>query len=173
MEYYITYNFHAYSPKNTKHAEMVEIARKFEHIIIEGKIGYDAFVLSIRDEMEKLNAKYPKQKPMQLYKSLDETGVIKVYFPSPDVNTDKEQTVFYLAIDKVRGIFSFSEKRISSKTLTSGVCRECGCTEDNACFHPEHDACYWLDDEQTLCSHCGIEEIKNDSATEHPFDDIM
>ena len=47
MEYYITYSFQAYMPKNAKHAEMVELAKKFEHIIIEGKIGYDAFITSL------------------------------------------------------------------------------------------------------------------------------
>ena len=173
MEYYITYNFHAYSPKNTKHAEMVEIARKFEHIIIEGKAGYDAFVFSIRHEMDKLNEKYSKQKPMQFYKSLDENGCIKVYFQSPDINTDKEQTVFYMTVTKVRGVFSFSENKPSDKILLPNRCCECGCTDYNPCYHPEHGACFWLDDEHTLCSHCGIEEIKNDSATEHPFDDLM
>jgi len=57
--------------------------------------------------------------------------------------------------------------------LKQGICSKCGCTEYNACFHPEHGPCWWLDDEQTLCSHCGIDEIKNDSATEHPFDDDL
>jgi hypothetical protein len=31
-------------------------------------------------------------------------------------------------------------------------CRECGCTQFNACVHPEHGACWWV--EPDLCSHC-------------------
>ncbi|MBQ6246168.1 MAG: hypothetical protein IJK04_04830, partial [Kiritimatiellae bacterium] len=38
-----------------------------------------------------------------------------------------------------------------------GVCRVCGCTEDNPCYHPEHENCSWVDDECTLCSHCASE----------------
>lgn len=49
-----------------------------------------------------------------------------------------------------------------------GVCRICGCTENIACQHPDHGACWWIDNTHTLCSHCGIDEIKNDAATTHP-----
>ncbi len=31
-------------------------------------------------------------------------------------------------------------------------CRECGCTDFDACVHPEHGACWWV--EPDLCSHC-------------------
>ena len=55
-----------------------------------------------------------------------------------------------------------------------GVCRVCGCTEDNACYHPEHGNCHWI--EPSLCSHCAsIEEggygIKDDPETEHCMND--
>jgi len=32
------------------------------------------------------------------------------------------------------------------------ACRVCGCTENRACFHPDHGACWWV--EYDLCSHC-------------------
>ncbi len=48
------------------------------------------------------------------------------------------------------------------------ICKVCGCTWDNACYHPEHGSCWWVDDSQTLCSHCNIDEIKNDPQTVHP-----
>ncbi|HRH61656.1 MAG TPA: hypothetical protein PL045_13855, partial [Chitinophagaceae bacterium] len=38
--------------------------------------------------------------------------------------------------------------------LPKRACRECGCTENNACYHPELGACWWV--EQDLCSHCMI-----------------
>jgi hypothetical protein len=32
------------------------------------------------------------------------------------------------------------------------ACRECGCTEFNACRHPDHGNCWWV--KPDLCSHC-------------------
>lgn len=31
-------------------------------------------------------------------------------------------------------------------------CRDCGCSEFNACRHPEHGNCWWV--KPDLCSHC-------------------
>lgn len=33
-----------------------------------------------------------------------------------------------------------------------GVCRVCGCTEKNPCYHPHYGNCFWV--EPYLCSHC-------------------
>ncbi|MDR0874199.1 MAG: hypothetical protein LBN27_12165 [Prevotellaceae bacterium] len=52
-----------------------------------------------------------------------------------------------------------------------GTCKICACTEDNACYNDKHGSCWWVDDTEELCSHCAIEEIREDSSTEHPFDD--
>ena len=49
-----------------------------------------------------------------------------------------------------------------------GVCRICGCVDSNACQHPDHGACFWVDDTHELCSHCYVDEIINDPATQHP-----
>ena len=54
---------------------------------------------------------------------------------------------------------------------TPGKCKICGCDQYNPCFNPEYGTCWWMDDEETLCSHCAIEEIANSKATEHPYDD--
>lgn len=35
-----------------------------------------------------------------------------------------------------------------------GICSVCGCTETNACVDVDYGACWWTDDEETLCSHC-------------------
>ena len=58
-----------------------------------------------------------------------------------------------------------------------GVCRVCGCTEENACYHPEHGNCFWVDDTFTLCSHCASEQegglgIKDDPETCHCASDV-
>jgi len=35
-----------------------------------------------------------------------------------------------------------------------GVCKYCGCTENTACYHPDYGNCWWVDDSETVCSHC-------------------
>jgi len=48
-----------------------------------------------------------------------------------------------------------------------GVCKICGCTDNNACYHPGHGNCFWVDDDHDICSHCWITEWKNDPETIH------
>lgn len=47
-------------------------------------------------------------------------------------------------------------------------CKVCGCTEMEPCQHPDHGPCWWVSDTEDICSHCSIQEIKNDPATMHP-----
>lgn len=35
-----------------------------------------------------------------------------------------------------------------------GKCKKCGCTDNNACVHPDFGSCFWMDDDHELCSHC-------------------
>ncbi len=58
----------------------------------------------------------------------------------------------------------------SDKKPVDGECAVCGCTEQVACFHPEHGACWWVEPRHILCSHCGIPEIADDPKTLHPTD---
>ena len=34
----------------------------------------------------------------------------------------------------------------------AGICRQCGCVQDEACWSDEYGACWWVED--SLCSHC-------------------
>lgn len=47
-------------------------------------------------------------------------------------------------------------------------CKICGCTDDNACIHPDLGACWWVDDD--LCSFCAA--FPNDKCVERPADRI-
>jgi hypothetical protein len=38
--------------------------------------------------------------------------------------------------------------------LPFSTCKICGCTDNNACIHPEKENCHWVDADHTLCSHC-------------------
>lgn len=48
-----------------------------------------------------------------------------------------------------------------------GVCRICGCTDNDPCYNPTHGNCWWVDETHELCSHCADEKIANDKTTTH------
>lgn len=48
-----------------------------------------------------------------------------------------------------------------------GVCKICGCTENDPCYNPDHGFCWWVDDNHELCSHCAIPEVAEDTETVH------
>ena len=48
-----------------------------------------------------------------------------------------------------------------------GVCKVCGCTDNDPCYHPDWGCCWWADETHELCSHCADEEIANDPCTQH------
>jgi len=54
--------------------------------------------------------------------------------------------------------------------MSYGKCKICGCTDNNACVHPDFGSCWWMDDSHELCSHCV--ELPDDSAVERPSDRI-
>ena len=51
--------------------------------------------------------------------------------------------------------------------VREGVCRICGCTDDNPCYNPQMGNCWWHDDTHTICSHCADERIASDPETRH------
>lgn len=51
--------------------------------------------------------------------------------------------------------------------MAYGVCKVCGCTDKDPCYHPEHGMCWWIDDTHELCSHCADSAIADDPCTQH------
>ncbi len=49
---------------------------------------------------------------------------------------------------KVKDTWQCWQRYLQNRAENEGVCRMCGCTQDNAC----EDGCYWV--EPDLCSHC-------------------
>ena len=78
--------------------------------------------------------------------------------------------LMYLTFDGYYHVYDELYKALSQPQY--GVCRVCGCTEDNPCYHPEKGYCRWLDADHTLCSHCGSAEIVQDSRTHHCINDV-
>ena len=42
--------------------------------------------------------------------------------------------------------------------MAYGVCKVCGCTDNDPCHNPEYGNCWWVDDTHELCSHCANTE---------------
>ncbi len=51
--------------------------------------------------------------------------------------------------------------------MAYGVCKVCGCADNDPCYHPEHGNCWWVDDTHELCSHCADPVIAEDPNTQH------
>lgn len=77
--------------------------------------------------------------------------------------TEEEQT--HTSITR---IYEYLNAGLFNLEPHKGICRICGCTMDNACSSPTHGNCWWVDETETLCSHCAYEEIKFDPATKGP-----
>ena len=67
-------------------------------------------------------------------------------------------------------VFRLTDKgrQLLQDSCTPGVCRICGCTDDNACYNPSYGNCWWVDDAHTLCSHCVMPDVVRDPKTKHP-----
>jgi len=65
-------------------------------------------------------------------------------------------------------IIDFYEGGLGNMELQKGICQECGCTDFDACIHPDHGECSWTDENKNLCSHCANPAISQDPDTEGP-----
>jgi len=63
--------------------------------------------------------------------------------------------------------FVFERRMNLNYNRNRGVCRVCGCTINDPCWHPEYGFCSWADNAHTICSHCWNENIENDMSTIH------
>lgn len=161
---HFVHSLQTYSPKNRACRELIEFIKPFEYILIKDECALDALCCSIETKIKEINSAHPKLRPIRYAwnASLKRIDASILSGGSPDM-------VFILDICRVRSIFQYSEpvSALTKDIAMPGVCRICGCTEDNPCFHPDHGTCWWADDEQTICSHCADSDIANDSVTEH------
>ena len=89
-----------------------------------------------------------------------------------DYSSKAKPELMYLTFD---GYFHEEEDLFAAlEEPIPGVCRVCGCTHYNPCYHPHYQNCFWVS--PSLCSHCAsVEEggfgIKDDPDTEHCVND--
>lgn len=90
-----------------------------------------------------------------------------------DTSTHVTPELMYLTFD---GYFHEEKDLLDALSQPmQGVCRVCGCTQSNPCYHPKYGYCFWV--EPDLCSHCAsVEEgglgIHDDPETEHCVNDL-
>lgn len=164
---YFVYSLQPYSPKNRAWRELLEYVKQYEYVLIKDEISLDALIEELRMKVSEINTKYPKLKQIRFSSGKMAVGVQQI-----DASTDSmgcPDMIFFMNICRVHSVYQFSEKVTTPKKeiSTPGICRICGCTENDPCFHPDYNTCWWADDEHTLCSHCAAPEIKDDPRTEH------
>lgn len=162
---FFIHHVQTYSNVNKKGREMCEFAKSFDHLLITDECALDSLKCSFEAKAKELNEKYPKTKEITFsgghFDSLD--GQLSVR-----VGNDDNQPVCFISYSSVRGYYSFGEGTHKTSVLaTPGICRVCGCTENDPCYHPDHGTCWWDDEEHTICSHCADPHITDDSGTEH------
>ena len=50
--------------------------------------------------------------------------------------------------------------------MAYGICKICGCRDNDPCWHPVHGCCWWVDETHELCSHCADKVIADDPLTQ-------
>lgn len=68
---------------------------------------------------------------------------------------------------KQRGSLSLKDIIKSRPRFVPGVCRYCGCTDNDPCYNPNYGNCWWANPDHTICSHCVDELICTDENTIH------
>ena len=109
MNHYITHSLTFWKPKNEKTDAMQELAKRYENIIIYDQLSLDALKMEIRAEMEALDKKYPRTKAMRFYCREYNSWKMRIEVAVPGANSDLDNNVFFLTIDKAKGIYRFSE----------------------------------------------------------------
>lgn len=167
---FFVHHVQTYMNVNNKGKEMCEYVQGFERMIITDDASLDAMKCEIEEKVKALNEKYPRMKPLTYGADFFDgsSGQVTVR-----VENDYYKPVCFLSYKKVRGTYSFSErvtlgqKTIEDKEYIQGICRICGCTDNDPCFNPKVGNCWWVDDTETLCSHCANSEISVDLNTKH------
>lgn len=57
---------------------------------------------------------------------------------------------------------------LSRFELQKGICRKCGSTLEDPSTHPEYGPSFWVDESESLCSHCDSPITANDPRTVKP-----
>ena len=68
-----------------------------------------------------------------------------------DTNKEAQPELMYRMFDDY--IYEIEELFQAVEQPIPGVCRICGCTQENPCYHPEHGLCWWVEDDPRV-QHC-------------------
>lgn len=162
---YFVYHLSVYKPRNKACGELLDFIRSYEYILIKDDCSLDALASTIEAKIEEINKGNVKSRPISFVRNHSLNRISASVLPP----SGSPNYVFIMDICQVRSTFQYSENTAicSNSPAVPGICRVCGCTEHDPCFHPNYGTCWWVDEEQTLCSHCADKEIVNDLLTEH------
>lgn len=162
---YFVYHLSVYKPRNKACSELQEFIGQYEYILIKDECSLDALASTIEAKIAEINKTYAKLMPISFMRNHSLNRISASVLP-PSGNPDY---VFIMDICRVRSTFQYSENTEVSSTVLAvpGVCRICGCTDNDPCFHPDYGMCWWADNEHTICSHCAEEGVKDDPRTKH------
>lgn len=112
-------------------------------------INYEAVTFELSDEENKLiESLTAYEKAVLLFKNLS-------------IEEQEKTSISLICEHFSAGLFDLEPQK--------GICRVCGCTENDACTHPVYGSCWWVNETETLCSHCATDKIKNDFVTKGPL----
>lgn len=111
-------------------------------------INYEAVTFELSDEQNKQ------------IENLTDYDKAVLLFNNLSLEEQKKTSISLICEHFSAGLFELEPQK--------GICRICGCTEHDACTHPVYGSCWWVDEKETLCSHCASDKIKNDFATKGP-----
>ena len=158
MTYFVNH-LSLYSPKNRACKKLLDFISQFEHVLIKDDCSLDALSSLIEDRIREINTSHPKLRPICYSRNHSLQRITASVLPASGV----PDYVFIMDFCQVRNIFQYSEKA----SVVPGVCRVCGCTENDPCYHSDYGTCCWADEEHTLCSHCAEKRIAEDPLTAH------
>lgn len=160
MHYFID-NIKTYASVNKRGRELQIFVQQFDRHLIADECSLDALKCEIEHQIKVMNEKYPRSRPV-LLKVFDngKAGQWTIL-----VENDSDSIVCIISYEKVLGYYTLAEK--VDEFTKKGVCRICGCTDDDPCFNPRVGNCWWIDETHTLCSHCADEELSCCPETRH------
>ena len=77
-----------------------------------------------------------------------------------------------IEVIEIKETMNYGSKIMKNIKEKKGVCKICGCAMNNPCYNPKAGFCWWMDESETLCSHCFEPEIKDNPRTVHKVNDI-
>lgn len=114
MEHYFITTRHT-QPKNAKARAVVEFCTRYDHVLAEGRISYDAIYAEIELFCKQINKEMTKSRPINVYRSAYNAQPLTSYeWLTIQFDGDFHNDVFQLSFTRVKSYYQFSENTTKS-----------------------------------------------------------